>query len=222
MCKAVATLKKVGHICQINDGRWLFKAILAPKPHQEHVRHIEDFIRRFGVNFVPLYSVTQIIAYPIPRCDLVVSKEFGTELWMWLCNAPSGCHQLAVALASQEKLAFQGPDTIKWTYTVMPFGPTNGPATFANIIYDVDSQWKLLARNSGIDINEDTNTRIIIGNIVSHGKDLSTSLLYMECQLKVCMAYRLSLSLKKSYIFPKQFEFVGNDVCPEGNWPAQS
>ena len=36
------------------------------------------------------------------------------------------------------------------------------------------------------------------------------------------MAYHLSLSLKKSYIFPKQFEFVGNDVTPEGNRPAQS
>jgi hypothetical protein len=48
------------------------------------------------------------------------------------------------------------------------------------------------------------------------------SLLYMECQLRVRMAYRLSLSLKKSCIFPKQFEFFGNDVCPKGNWPVQS
>jgi hypothetical protein len=37
MQKAVAALEKVGHICQITDGRWLFKAVLAPKPHQEHV-----------------------------------------------------------------------------------------------------------------------------------------------------------------------------------------
>jgi hypothetical protein len=44
----------------------------------------------------------------------------------------------------------------------------------------------------------------------------------MECQLRVCQAYCLSLSLKKSFIFPKRFEFVGNDVCPKGNRPAQS
>jgi hypothetical protein len=54
--------------------------------------------------------------------------------WMLLYNAPSGYHQLAVALASQEKLAFQGPDAIKWTYMVMPFSPTNVPATFVNFI----------------------------------------------------------------------------------------
>ena len=104
----------------------------------------------------------------------------------------------------------------------MPFGPTNGPATFVNFIHDVDSQWKRLAEGSGISIDDDTNTRIIIDDIVSHGKDLDTSLRYMECQLRICMAYRLSLSLKKSFIFPKRFEFVGNDITPEGNRPAQS
>jgi hypothetical protein len=91
---------------------------------------------------------------------------------MWLYNAPSGYHQLAVALVSQEKLAFQGPNAIKWTYTVIPFGPTNGPATFVNFIYDVDSQWKSLTRTEAINIGNDTNTRIFMNNIVSHGKDL--------------------------------------------------
>jgi hypothetical protein len=108
---------------------------------------------------------------------------------MWLYDALSGYHQLAVALASQEKLAFEGPNAVKWTYTVMPFRPTNGPATFVNFIYDIDSQWKSLARENGVNINNDRNTRIIIDDIVSHRKDLSTSLLYMECQLRVCMLY---------------------------------
>ena len=57
---------------------------------------------------------------------------------------------------------------------------------------------------------------------MSHGRDLSVSLRYMGCQLLVCQAYRLSLSLGKSFIFPKRFDFVGNDVCPDGNRPAQS
>jgi len=40
---------------------------------------------------------------------------------MWMFDLPMGFHQLAVALASREKLAFQGVDGIKWTYTVVPF-----------------------------------------------------------------------------------------------------
>jgi hypothetical protein len=214
----VSALKSVAYIHQIHNCWWLFKAVLAPKPQQEHVKDIKDFIWRSCINYVPLNSFTQIIAYQIPCCNSAVSEEFGTGLWMWLYGAPSGYYQLTLALASQEKLAFQWPDTIKWTYTVMPFGPTNGPVTFVNFIYNIDSQWKLLAHNNGINIKDNANTCIVIDNIVSHGKDLSTSLLYMECQLWVCMAYHLLLSLKKNQCF----EFFGNNVCPEGNRPAQS
>jgi hypothetical protein len=40
--------------------------------------------------------------------------------------------------------------------------------------------------------------------------------------LIVCQAYRLSLNLCKSFIFPPRFEFVGIDVCDDGNQPAKS
>ena len=42
MRKSIAALEKVGQIRQIHDGQWLFKALLTPKPHQEHVCNIED------------------------------------------------------------------------------------------------------------------------------------------------------------------------------------
>ena len=194
MWRCISALAKVGHIRQITDGRWLFKALLAAKPHQEHVRNIEDFVWRFCVNYIPLNGVTRIIAYPIPRCDSAVFNEFGRGEWWWMFDAPMGYHQLAVALASQEKLAFQGVDAIKWTYTVMPFGPTNGPATFINFIHNVDSIWKELAKSLGITIDDNTNTRIIVDDIVSWADTFRRSLMYMRCQLIVCCAYRLSLT----------------------------
>jgi hypothetical protein len=220
--KTIAGLKKVGHIRQIHNGHWQFKCVLAAKPHQGCIRDISEFIWRFCVNYIPLNSITRIIAYPIPRCDSAVFVEFGNGQFLWFFDALSGYHQLAVERVSQEKLAFQGPDAIKWTYTVMSFGPTNGPATFVNFIYDVNSQWKALARSVGITVGDDTDTRIIVDDIISHGPTIDTSLHYMECQLKVCQLYRLSLSLKKSFIFPHRFEFVGNDVSPDGNRPAQT
>ena len=87
-------------------------------------------------------------------------------------DLPMGFHQLAVALASCEKLAFQWVDGIKWTYTVMPFGPTNGPATFITFIHDLDSVWKEHARSNGIPIDDDTNTKIIVDDIVSWSRHL--------------------------------------------------
>ncbi len=104
----------------------------------------------------------------------------------------------------------------------MPFGLTNGLATFFNFIYDVDIQWKAIATSSGVTINEEKNTSIIVNDIISHGKDLDSSLKYVECQLCVCLAYHLLLSLRKSHIFLRGFKFVGNDVCVDGNHPAQS
>ena len=107
MRRCISALTKVGHIRQITDGRWLFKALLAAKPHQEYVCNIEDFVWHFCVNYILLNGVTRIIAYRIPGCNSAVFNEFGRALWWWRVDAPMGYHQLAVNLASQEKLAFQ-------------------------------------------------------------------------------------------------------------------
>jgi hypothetical protein len=49
----------------------------------------------------------------------------------------------------------------------MPCGPMNGLAMFINFIHDVNSQWKALAQQSGLVINDDMNTKIIIDDIFS-------------------------------------------------------
>jgi hypothetical protein len=182
MRKCIAALAKVGHIQQITDGSCLFKALLALKPHQEHIKNIDGFIWHFCVNYIPLNGVTRIIAYPIPRWDTAVFIEFSMGCFIWMFDVPMGYHQLAIALASQEKLAFQGVDAIKWTYTAMPFGPTNGPATFVNFIYDIDSVWKELAKSRGIPVGDTTNTQIIIDNIVSWSSNEDYALECIRCQ----------------------------------------
>ena len=91
---------------------------------------------------------------------------------MWMFDLLMGIHQLAFALASREKFAFQGVDAIKWTHTVMPFGPTNGPATFITCIHDLDCVWKEHACSHGIPIDDDTNNKIIVDDIVSWARQL--------------------------------------------------
>ena len=126
-----------------------------------------------------------------------------------------GYHQLSVSSESQEKLAFQGPDAIKWTYNIMPFGPTNGPATFIMMIHDVDSVWKETASSLGLSVGTNIDTRIIIDDIINWATSFDQVLQYIECQLLVAKAYCLTLSLKKSHFFPKRFEFVGIDVSSD-------
>ncbi len=79
-----------------------------------------------------------------------------------------------------------------------------------------------MAQQKGLIIDDNTNTKIIVDNIFSWAKPLSMVLIYTECQLLVCQAYQLSLSLQKSHIFQEHFKFVGIDVCSDGNCPAMS
>ena len=72
MEKAISALLSHNQIAPCTLGQWLSKATLAPKPHQEQITKIEEFIWRFCVNYIPLNQRTKIIAYPIPRCDDVV------------------------------------------------------------------------------------------------------------------------------------------------------
>jgi hypothetical protein len=141
---------------------------------------------------------------------------------MWLYDVMIGYHQLSVSKELREKLAFQGPDAIKWTYNVMPFGPTNSPATFIMMIHNTDSIWKNIATLLGLTVGINIDTRIIINNRVNWAQTFDQPLQYIECQLHVAKAYCLILSLRKSYFFPKQFEFVGINVFLDGNRPAMS
>ena len=193
----LTVLEKVGQFCQIHDGQWLFKALLAPKPYQEHVCNIEDFVWRFCVKYIPLNQVTCLVAYPIPHCNAAIDNEGGGYIWLY--NALMGCHQIYASKETQEKLAFQGPDAIKWTYTDMPFGPTNGPATFITMIHDLDSVWKQLAKDFGIDIGNDADTVIIVDDILNWDKTFPQALRYIVCQLRICKAYHLTLSLKIAF-----------------------
>ena len=75
--KAIHKLLSLKQIHQVFDGKWLSKGLLPPKPHQEDIGDIENFVWRFCVNYTPLNSVTRIIAYPVPRCDEALGVSFG-------------------------------------------------------------------------------------------------------------------------------------------------
>ena len=219
---AIAKLVELDHVYQIQDGEWLAKPLLAPKPHQENVTDIKDFVWRFCVNYIPLNSVTRIVAMPIPRCDEAVGNTFGGSKWRWLMDAVSGYNQVRVARSSQHKLAFAGPNCSKYTYKVMPFGPVNGPVVFIVLIFDVDDTWKDVARSRCIIIDAKTNTKIIVDDVLGWARTFEIAIEFWKAQLDVCMAENLSMSLKKSHIFPRRMEFVGIDVTDEGNRPAMS
>jgi hypothetical protein len=108
-------------------GAWGSLIVLAPKPHQEHINELDDFIWHMCVSYCKLNSHSLPFAFPIPRCDDAID-DFGDgvgRLWFISLDARQGYHQIRVRLADREKLAFFAPDGKKYTFKVMPFGPTD-------------------------------------------------------------------------------------------------
>jgi hypothetical protein len=143
---------------------------------------------------------------------MAVEGAFGGS-WIWLYNAPMGYHQISASKETQEKLAFQGQDAIKWTYTMMPFGPTNRKATFIAMTHNLNSVWKEIVVLEGLTIGCCVNTTIIVGDILNWAKSFSQALKYIVCQLCICKAYCLTLSLKKSHFFQSAWSLLALK-CP--------
>jgi hypothetical protein len=218
----IADLLQKKMIIQDVDSPWLSRPILAPKPHQEHITRLEDFIWRFCVNYVPLNAVTKPMAYPIPRCDDAVVYGFGLACFFALLDAYSGYHQIKLSLDASLKTTFAAPDGAKYRYLVMPFGLKNAPAIFVMIMHKLRSLWNEISLSKGIPIDDSNNTRIIIDDTFAFSESFTGLMVILRAIATVCRAYRLSLKLSKASFLPDVVEFVGVDVSVTGNMPATS
>ena len=100
-------------------GPWGSMIVLAPKPHQEHVTNINDFVWRMCVSYRKLNSITRPFEYPIPRCDDAVDclgTCIGNKILFISLDAKQGYHQVKVRDSDKEKLAFFSPDNKKYTF----------------------------------------------------------------------------------------------------------
>lgn len=225
-------------------GAWGSMIVLAPKPHQEDIDDIDEFIWRMCISYRKLNGVTKPFQFPIPRCDDSVNiLEQGVgELFTIAMDANSGYHQVKVKDEDQEKLAFFAPDNQKYTFTVMPFGPCNAPGFYTCMMLDFKKEWDALfvirvsklqfvddkiVQVDGIAIFLDKKkvyygSRTIIDDILLWCSNMKLVLLYLKCVCEVFQKYRVSFKLKKCDFLQERTEYVGYDVLSHGNSPASS
>jgi hypothetical protein len=186
---------------------------LAPKPHQEDVDDINDFIWRMCVSYRKLNSVTLPFEYPIPRFEDAID-DFGDsagKLFFISLDARSGYNQVAVRACDQDKLAFFSPDGKKYTFGVMPFGPRNAPDIYTCMMHVLATEWKSLFA-ACYPAAKHTGDRVIIDDILLYAVNKSDILHYLECCLEVCQKYCLSLKLSKCDFLKERVEYVGHDL----------
>ena len=155
--ETIETLLANNFIEESREGGWGSPIVLAPKPHQEHVTEIENFIWRMCVSYRGLNKVTNPFEYPIGRCDAAI-EDVGDghgRVYFISLDAAQGYHQIKVRDKDKPKLAFFGPDDKKYTYKVMPFGPRNAPTCYTAMTRTIQDEATKLFRMlcSGADID---------------------------------------------------------------------
>jgi hypothetical protein len=204
-------------------GPWGSLVVLAPKPHQEDIINVEDFIWCMCVSCRKLNSVALPFEHPIPRCEDAVD-DFGDsagKLCFISLDACSGYHQIAVRHCDQDKLAFFLPDDEKHTFSVMPFGPRNAPGFYTCMMHVLSTEWNALFKSKH-PTAQHTGDRVIIDDILLCAVAMPDLLNCLECVLLVCQKHRLSLKLSKCDFLKERVEHVGHDLTSDGNCPSQS
>ena len=155
----VTKLLDMGWIKDCDTGGWCSPVVLAPKPHQEHITDIKNFVWRMCISYRGLNKITNPFEYPICRCDVVIEDlGDGSGVIYFIClDAAQGYHQIRVRPCDMEKLVYFAPDGKKYTFTVMPFGPRNAPTFYTLITRTIQEEatclFKLLCNNVPVNLN---------------------------------------------------------------------
>jgi hypothetical protein len=218
-------------VIEDDDGPWGAMVVLAAKPDQAH-KHWAEFIWRLCVSYRKLNTITRPFIYPARRCDDAV-RALGLSRFYITMDLYWGFWQVALALASRSKTAFFIPGG-KSRWTRMPMGGLNSHGAFCAIVDSVKRRWskkfaeKFEDRFNSIFVEvrikdaHSADAEVIVDDLMLHSTDAKCLIEYFQIVLETLQHFSITVNLKKCRFFPTKAEFVGIDVTPDGNVPAES
>ena len=145
---------------------------------------------RWAIDYRLLNQATITDSYPIPNIDEVLERLAGSKFFSCL-DAAAAYHTIPVAKKSRPLLAFTTPMGL-WTFSRMPFGPTNSGATYARFV-DL-----LLQRIRS------KHVAAYIDDILIFTEDLETHLKELRAVFELHRIAGIKLRPKKTNLFTKK------------------
>lgn len=160
---------------------------------------------RVVVDYRKLNANTRQDAYPLPRIEDILDQLGDAEFYTTM-DLESGYYQVPMAEKDMDKTAFNAPFG-HYEFLKMPFGLTNGPATFQRMMNHA------LAGLQGIEC------LVYLDDIIVHGTTLSEHNERLEKVLERLRENNLKVKLSKCQFLRKEILFLGHKITNKGLEP---
>ena len=158
--------------------------------------------KRLCVDYRVLNKVTIKNKYPLPRIDDLFDIINGAKIFSRL-DLQKGFHQLKVKKEDIPKTAFSSRYGL-FEFTVMPFGVTNAPATFMNLMNRIFSPFL------------DKFVVVFVDDILVYSKSEEEHEEHLRIVLETLRREQLYAGLDKSEFRLQSIPFLGHIVSGEG------
>lgn len=179
-------------VIQPSTSAWCSPPVLVKK---------NDGSYRLCINYKKLNSITRKDKYPLPRIDDLIERLHGARTFSTL-DLKSGYWQIPMAPLDACKTAFK-TDSGLYEFTVMPFGVTNGPATFQRFMDQI------LRPVSAF-------TMVYIDDIIIFSDNVDAHVQHLDRVLHELCRWNLRISLEKCTFFATEVRFLGFMVSASG------
>lgn len=178
----------------------------------------KDGTLRLCIDYRELNKVTIKNKYPLPRIDDLFDQLQGAQVFSKI-DLRSGYHQLKVKADDVEKTAFRTRYG-HYEFLVMPFGVTNAPAAFMDLMNRVFKPYL------------DEFVVVFIDDILIYSKSAEAHEDHLRLILQTLREKKLYAKLKKCEFWLQEVAFLGHVVTKEGvsvdphkveaivNWPT--